>query len=305
MDAKKVAAVPRRIKQSAGDWAFDVFNYILMAVLILIMVYPLWYVLIASFSDPLAIKLHSGLLFWVKGSPSVMAYELVFKNPMITSGYANTIFYVVAGTALNVILTTIAAYVLSRKQFMFRNPIMLLITFTMFFNGGMIPTFLLVQRVGLYNNPLAMILPTAISAYNLIIMRTNLLAMPVSLEESARLDGARDVTIIFRIVIPLSMPIISVMILFYGVEHWNAWFNAMIYLRDRKWYPLQLVLREILIGTTQESLLSDVIDDTVRPGLEQLVRYATVIIATVPVLCIYPVLQKYFVKGVMVGAIKE
>lgn len=303
MDIKKVAK--RKIKQSAGDWAFDIFNYVFMAILMFVMVYPLWHVLIASFSDPLAIKLHSGLLFWIKGKPTGIAYQQVFKNPMITSGYANTIFYVVVGTTLNIFLTSIAAYVLSRKQFMFRNQIMLLITFTMFFNGGMIPTFLLVQRLGLYNNPLAMILPTAISAYNLIIMRTNLMAMPVSLEESARLDGARDFTIIFRIVIPLSMPVISVMILFYGVQHWNAWFNAMIYLQDRKWYPLQLVLREILIGATQESLLSDVIDDTVRPGLEQLVRYATVIVATVPVLFIYPVLQKYFVKGVMVGAIKE
>lgn len=294
-----------RIKRRPSEVAFDVFNVILMAVLMLIMIYPLWYVLIASISDPLLMMQHRGLLFWIQGDASLRAYQEVLRNPFLINGYRNTIFYVVAGTTINVVLTSVAAYVLSRRQFMLRRPISLMITFTMFFSGGMIPTFLTIQRLGMYNTSWAILLPTAISVYNLIVMRTNIEALPPSLEESARLDGANDITILFRIVLPLSMPIVAVMILFYGVARWNSWFDAMIYLRDRDRFPLQLILREVLIGATQTQLLSDVADDSVRPGLEQLVKYATVMIATLPVLCIYPFLQKYFVKGMMVGAVKE
>lgn len=294
-----------KIKRRPMDVAFDIFNVTLMAILMVMMIYPLWYVLIASISDPLLMMQHRGLLFWIQGEASLRAYQEVLRNPFLIDGYRNTIFYVVAGTSINVILTAVAAYVLSRKQFMLRRPISLMITFTMFFSGGMIPTFLTIQSLKMYDTAWAILFPTAISVYNLIVMRTNIEALPASLEESARLDGANDITILFRIVLPLSMPIVAVMILFYGVARWNSWFDAMIYLRDRKRYPLQLVLREVLIGATQTQLLSDVTDDSVRPGLEQLVKYATVMIATLPVLCIYPFLQKYFVKGMMVGAVKE
>lgn len=305
MENNEVKHTKNKIKRRPGDVVFDVFNVAFMAFLMVIMIYPLWHVFVASFSDPTLILTHTGLLGWFKGDIQFTAYEQVFKNPFIVSSYRNTLFYVLVGTMLNLVLTSAAAYVLSRKQFMLRNVITIFITFTMFFSGGMIPTFLLIRDIGLYDTPLAMILPGAVSVYNLVVMRTNLAAMPVSLEESARLDGARDLRILFQIVLPLSMPVVSVMILFYGVARWNAWFEAMIYLRDRELYPLQLVLREVLIGATQEQLLSDVTDDSVRPGLEQLVKYATVIVATVPVLCIYPLLQKYFVQGAMVGAIKE
>lgn len=294
-----------KIKQRPGDIVFDVFNVCFMAFLMIIMIYPLWYVLIASISDPLLIMQHRGLLFWIKGNVSLRAYEEVFKNPFLLSGYRNTLFYVLVGTTVNVVMTALAAYVLSRKQFMLRRPISLMITFTMFFSGGMIPTFLCIKNLGLYDTPWAIIFPSAISVYNFVVMRTNIEALPVSLEESARLDGAGDIKILFRIVLPLSMPIVAVMILFYGVARWNSWFDAMIYLQNRDKYPLQLVLREVLIGATQQQLMSDVTDDSVRPGLEQLIKYATVIVATLPILCVYPFLQKYFVQGMMVGAVKE
>jgi putative aldouronate transport system permease protein len=294
----------RAIRESAGGRAFNAFNIIFMTVVMVVTLYPLMYVLFASVSDPIEILRHNGLLWRPKGF-QLQAYAHVFKNPLLLSGYRNTIFYVVAGTALNLALTTIGAYVLSRKQFLPRNAIMLMITFTMFFSGGLIPSFILVKGLGMYDNMLALIIPKAISAYNLIVMRASLASMPVSLEESARIDGARDLTIIAKIVVPLSMPIISVMLLFYSVEHWNAWFDAMIYIRERKLYPLQLILREILIGATQTNLISSVSDDSIRTGLEELVKYATVIVSTLPVLAVYPMLQKHFVQGVMVGAIKQ
>ncbi|GHU70447.1 sugar ABC transporter permease [Clostridia bacterium] len=302
--ATEIKASRRKIRESTGERVFNLLNIAVMAVVMVITLYPMLYVLFASVSDPIEILRHNGLLWFPKGF-QIQAYVHVFKNPLLLSGYRNTIVYVVIGTALNLTLTTVGAYVLSRKQFIPRNFVMMMITFTMFFSGGLIPSFILVKGLGMYDNMLALIIPKAISAYNLIVMRTSLASMPVSLEESARIDGARDLTIIAKIVIPLSMPIISVMLLFYSVEHWNAWFDAMIFIRNRRLYPLQLILREILIGATQTNLLSSVSDDSIRTGLEELVKYATVIVSTLPVLVVYPLLQKHFVQGVMVGAVKQ
>lgn len=198
----------------------------------------------------------------------------------------------------------LGAYGLSRQNVMWKNPIMFFIVFTMFFSGGLIPSYLLVTGLGMLDSLWALIIPGAVSAFNLIIMRTAFQGIPVSLEESAKLDGANDFTVLVRIILPLSLPVIAVMILFYGVGHWNSWFGALIYLRDRDLYPLQLVLREILITNSTDSMLTAAGPADKMP-IGETIKYATIIVATVPILLLYPFLQKYFVKGVMIGAIKE
>jgi putative aldouronate transport system permease protein len=292
-----------RIKNKIGERIFNVFNILLMIVLMILCLYPFLYVVFASISDPTAVVQHRGLLLWPIGfNPG--AYGMVFDNPMILIGYANTLFYVVVGTTINIILTSLGAYGLSRGNVMLKNPIMFLITFTMFFSGGLIPIYLLVMGVGMLNTRWALVIPNAINAYNLIIMRTSFGSVPVSLEESAKIDGANDFTVLFRIILPLSMPVVAVMILFYGVGHWNAWFNAMIYLRKRELYPLQLILREILIANSTDSMMTSVSTMDKEP-IGETIKYATIVVATLPILFIYPFLQKYFVQGVMIGAIKE
>lgn len=290
------------IKPSLGERVFDVFNVTLLTLLSVATVYPFLYVLFASLSDPNIVVQTRGLLWYPKGFTTA-AYELVFKNPSIISGYLNTFFYVIVGTTLNIFMTSLGAYALSRQNVMWKNPIMFMIVFTMFFSGGLIPSYLLVGNLGLLDTRWAIIIPSAMSAYNLIIMRTSFQGVPVSLEESAKLDGANDFTVLFRIVLPLSMPVVAVMILFYGVGHWNSWFSALIYLRDRELYPLQLILREILISNSTDSMLTGAAGGDRMP-IGETIKYATIIIATIPILLLYPFLQKYFVKGVMIGAIK-
>ena len=292
-----------RYRKSFGDVAFTTANSILMLLLIALTLYPLLYVLFASLSDPTRIVSYRGVL-WAPQGFTLAAYEMVVANPMIAIGYRNTLFYVVVGTALNLALTILGAYGLSRKNLLWKTPIMFLIVFTMFFSGGLVPIYLLVaQTLRLDNSAWALIIPGAISTYNLIVMRTSFQAIPEALEEAARIDGANDFTLLTRIVLPLSMPVIAVMILFYAVGHWNSWFPAMIYLRDRALFPLQLVLREILIFSSTDNMMTSVTGD--RMPIGETIKYATIVVATVPILCIYPFLQRYFVKGVMIGAIKE
>jgi putative aldouronate transport system permease protein len=292
-----------RYRKSFGDVAFTTANSILMLLLIALTLYPLLYVLFASLSDPTRIVSYRGVL-WAPQGFTLAAYEMVVANPMIAIGYRNTLFYVVGGTALNLALTILGAYGLSRKNLLWKTPIMFLIVFTMFFSGGLVPIYLLVaQTLRLDNSAWALIIPGAISTYNLIVMRTSFQAIPEALEEAARIDGANDFTLLTRIVLPLSMPVIAVMILFYAVGHWNSWFPAMIYLRDRALFPLQLVLREILIFSSTDNMMTSVTGD--RMPIGETIKYATIVVATVPILCIYPFLQRYFVKGVMIGAIKE
>jgi putative aldouronate transport system permease protein len=290
------------IRMTSGEKTFAVFNTLLMAVLMIAMVYPLLYVLFASVSKASELVSHQGALIRPLGI-NFAAYTAVFRNPSISTGYRNTLIYTSAGTLINLVLTTLGAYMVSRTGSMWRRPILIMIVFTMFFSGGLIPSFLLVQRLGLFNTMFALLLPEAISAWNLIIMKTFLESIPSSLEESGRIDGAHDFTILTRIILPVCTPVIAVMILFYSVMHWNSWFSAMIYLRKRDLFPLQLILREILIAndTTAMGGVSN-IGDQEQIGLT--IRYATVIVATVPVLLIYPFLQKYFAKGVMIGSIK-
>ena len=292
-------------KISKSRIIFQVFNYSILFVMMFICVYPLIYVLFASFSDPQRLITHSGFLFAPLGF-TLKGYELVFKTNDIYIGYGNTIFYVIVGTTVSVLLTLIGGYCLSRRNLLWKNAVMMMITFTMFFGGGLIPTFLLVENLGMVDTRWAMIIPSAISTYNLIIMRTAVSAIPYSLEEAARIDGAGNFTILFRIIAPLAVPTIAVMILFYAFAKWNSWFEPMIYLRSRNLFPLQTFLRELLITNdlrqvSDETMLRDV---TTTDLNKELVQYSTVIVATLPMLVIYPFLQKYFAKGVMIGAVK-
>ena len=288
------------IKRSTGEEVFNIFNVMFMILLMCITLYPLWHVVMASISDGGAMMSHRGALFKPLGF-SVAAYKIVLRNPMISRGYINTIFIVVVGVIINLVMTSLGAYFLSRKDVMFKRAIMFGIVFTMYFSGGLIPFYFTVRGLGLDNKIWALIVPGMISTFNMIIMRTAFMAIPDSLEESAKLDGASHLTILTRIILPLSGPTIAVMILYYGVGHWNAWFNAMIFLRNRDLFPLQLILREILIQNTNADVLQGLID---QESVSETIKYAVIVVATAPILCIYPFLQKYFVKGIMIGALK-
>nr|WP_052339708.1 carbohydrate ABC transporter permease [Gorillibacterium massiliense] len=274
-----------------------------MLILMAVTLYPFLYVLFASLSNPANLIQHRGLLMFPTGF-SLESYKLVFRNPMISTGYMNTLIYVVLGTTLNLILTSFAAYALSRKGVRLVGPVMFAIVFTMFFTGGMIPTYLNMKNLGLLDSRWAMILPSAISTWNLLVMRTSFAEIPTALEESARIDGANDFRILFQIFIPVSLPIMAVMTLFYGVGHWNSYMDALIYLHHKNLYPLQLVLQEILITNSTDSMMSTV-SDLDKGLIQETIKYATIIVATVPILFLYPFLQRYFVKGVMLGSIKE
>lgn len=287
--------------KAMGDRIFIIAVYLLMGLMALACLYPMWHVVMASFSDPIELMRHTGVI-WKPLGLSLEGYRVVIQNPNIPVSYLNTIFYVLLGTSINMLLTTLGAYALSRKGFMFKKTLTLLIVFTMYFNAGLVPNFLLVKGLGLYNTVWALVLPGAVSTWNLIVMKTSFQAVPVSLEESARLDGANDFTILFRIFLPLSKATVAVMILFYAVAHWSSWFNAMIYLRDRSKFPLQLIMREILIAN---STSGNTLMDTDAMFLQDVVKYATIVVSTVPILFIYPFAQKYFMAGVMMGSVKE
>jgi putative aldouronate transport system permease protein len=289
-----------QIKQTKGEKVFNIFNMTIMVILMFLTLYPLWHVAVGSFSDGDLMMAHRGALFKPVGF-SLEAYKVTFSNKMILKGYMNTLFVVTVGTTFNIIMTALGAYFLSRKDVMLKKFIMFAIVLTMYFSGGLIPFYFTVRQLHLDNTIWALIIPGLISTYNMIIMRTAFMAIPDSLEESAKLDGASHFTILTRLILPLSGPTIAVMVLYYGVGHWNAWFNAMIFLRKRDLYPLQLILREILIQNTNADAVSTGVD---RASISQTIKYAVIMVSTLPVLCAYPFLQKYFVKGVMVGALK-
>lgn len=292
-----------KIKESKPQQIFNVFNIFVMLVLTVIMFYPFWYVICASFSKSDQLVSHVGLLL-VPDGLSLDAYRGVFRHPMVIRGYMNTLLIVGSGTFVNIFMTSIAAYCLSQKNVFWSPIVMRLITVSMFITGGLIPTYLLITRtLHLGNTLFALILPTAINSYNLIIMRTSFSQIPESLIESARLDGATHFQVMLKIVLPLSKSILAVMVLYYAVAHWNSWFPASIYIKDRTKFPLQLFLREILIqndtyAMSQDSMATD------QYSIGETIKYATIIVATVPILCVYPFLQRYFTKGVMIGAVK-
>ncbi len=293
-----------KIKRSPGEQVFNVINILLILLMIVVMLYPMWHVLCASFSNPRALASHSGILLIPEGF-SATAYKLMMKNPMILRGYLNTVLILVLGLALNMVMTCLAAYVLSRRNLMLKKPLTIIIIFTMYFSGGLIPTYLNIMGLGLEDSLLAIILPGAISTYNMIVMRTGFASVPESLEEAAKIDGASAFKILWLIILPLSKATVAVVCLYYAVSHWNSWFNAMLYLQDRNKFPLQLVLREILIQNDTSSMVT-AMDVSAEDSsfLSETVKYAVIIVSVVPILCIYPFIQKYFTKGVMVGAVK-
>lgn len=292
-----------KIKKSVGERVFTVLNCIFMLVFIFITVYPIWYVLVASFSDSNALIGNMSLLFKPVNF-TLDAYKMMIKNPMILVGYKNTLIILVIAVTLNMFLTALGAYFMSRKNVMFKKPITLLIIFTMYFSGGLIPVYLNVKSLGLLDTYASLILPVAINTFNLIIMRTAFASIPESLEESARLDGAGHFRLLFQIILPLSKATAAVILLYYAVEHWNSWFNAMIYLNDRNKFPLQLVLQEILIQNDTSSM-TQMVSAGDSSSVGETVKYAVIIVSSLPIFCIYPFIQKYFEKGVMIGAVKE
>lgn len=289
--------------QSASDKIFDVVNYFILTLIALLVLYPLYFVVIASFSDPVAINAGK-ITFWPIGF-NTKGYQKIFEDQKIWRSYYNTIFYTVTGTTLNIILTMLLAYPLSRQNFFLRRPLTAFIMFTMYFQGGMIPTYLWINDLHLYNTPWVMILLPAINVFNVIIATTNIKSnIPDELYEAASIDGCSQFRFFIKMVVPLSKAIIVVLILYYGVAHWNEFMNGLIYLRDEGLYTLQLTLRSILLRN-QVSALGD--EDSVmeQQKAAELLKYGIIIVSTLPVLVIYPFLQKHFEQGVMIGSLKE
>ena len=279
----------------------DIPIIIATILIIIFTLYPVIYVVSMSFSEPSHVLARDVYLL-PKGF-SLKAYRMILDNATVLRSFANTLWYTVVGAAASVTLTATTAFVLSRKRFFLRRQLSLLMTLTMFISGGLVPLYILVQKMHLYNTRWAIVLPYIISAYNLIIMRTSFESIPDTLIEAAKLDGAGDFTILFRVALPISNAVVAVMVLFYAVEQWNSWFPAFIYLKNRELWPLQLVLREIIIENNVSDMLTGV-DAAEMLAVSESIKYATIVVATLPILCIYPFLQKYFVKGVMIGAVK-
>lgn len=291
------------IRETRGDRVFAVTNLVLLTILCLIVLYPLIFVVSASFSNTASLAAGEVVLWPVK--PNLNSYKAVFRDNKIWIGYRNTTFYTALGLLISMTLTFITAYPLSRRDCKGRTVIMLLYTFTMFFSGGMIPTYLVVKNLHMINTVWALTIPSAISVTNMIITRTYFMnSVPYELQESAMIDGCSNVGLFLRIVMPLSKPIVAVMSVYYGVSMWNAYFSALIYLTDTAKWPLQLVLRDILLSNQ----IAEVTDSTLYTPEQILLyegmKYALVVVASLPVMCLYPFVQRYFVKGVMIGAIK-
>jgi len=289
-------------KYRIGDYVFDGINTLFMIALMFVTVYPMYYVLVASVTNNNNLLATPGFLWYPKGF-TLGSFKLAFTHPLIISGFKNILFIMFWGLLLNISLTLFTGFFLASKNVYFKKPILFIILFTMFFNVGMIPNFLNIRSLGLYNNLWALILPGAVSVYNSIICRTGISAVPESILESAKIDGANDLTILFRIITPLIKPTLVVLILYYGIGHWNSWFNASIYIRDLKKLPIQNILRSILIANSDILNAAATEKDQINQFAES-IKYAAIVITTVPILFIYPFLQRYFVKGVMIGAVK-
>lgn len=292
------------LKRTRGEKIFAVFNTFGLLLLSVIFVLPIWHVLMGSISDPLKISAHSGLILAPIGEMTLGGYRLVFNNASIVRAYGYTIMYVALSTGIGLILNILAAYVMSRKNLYWGRLFSIIVLFTMMFNGGLVPTFIQIRNLKMLNTIWAVILPSALSAYNIIIMRTSFSGIPEEMLEAARIDGAGHARILLQIVLPVSKAIIMVIVLFYGVLHWNEWFNAAIYLpQARPKYPLQLVLREIVLLSSENSIVADADGQDVmiyRP----LIKYATIMVSVIPMMALYPFVQRYFVSGVMIGSVK-
>jgi putative aldouronate transport system permease protein len=296
--------VKHRAIEGTGDTIFDALNYCILIIGVMLVIYPLYFIVIASISDPNSI--YQGKVWLLPHNVSLEGYRRIFSDKNIWTGYKNSIVYTTVGTFTNLLFTLPAAYALSRKDLDGRKTIMLMITFTMFFSGGLIPTYILVIKLGMRNTMWALIVPGAVSAWNLIVSRTFFqTTIPEELIDAAKIDGCSDIVFFTRIVLPLSHALIAIMVLFYGVGHWNGFFSALIYLSKEKLYPLQLILRSILIqNEVSQEMVTDISAVATQQKIADLIKYGIIIVASVPVMILYPFLQKYFVKGVMIGAIK-
>ena len=294
----------KQVGRKPSSYITDAIIVIIMLALMFITVYPLLYTVFASFSDAKQLLKLEGPMWWPLEPFTLRGYELTFQNAKLVPSIFNTLFYVIVGTLGGLVITGMAAFVLSRKNFMLKNIIMKLIMFTMFFSGGIIPLFFVVRQIGIYDTRWAFLLPWIMSAYNMIIMRTFFLGIPESLEESATLDGATDLQIFFKIYVPLSTAVIAVIAMYYGVAWWNSWYQSLVFQPSNSLWPLQMILREVLITNTK-SATTDVTSMAEESYTRELVKYCTVVVSTVPILIIYPFLQRYFVKGVMLGSLKE
>ncbi|WP_407271571.1 carbohydrate ABC transporter permease [Radiobacillus sp. PE A8.2] len=295
------------IKESRSDKIFSRCNKLLVWFFIIVISYPLVYILSASISDPQYVN--SGQMWLYPRGITFEGFQRVFQSSEIWIGYRNTIFYTVFGTLINLAVTLPCAYALARQELIGKKVIMALLVFTMFFEGGLIPTYLLIRDLGMVNTIWAMVLPNAAAMWNIIVTMTFFrVTIPRGLEEAAEIDGASQIRTFFQIVLPLSAPIIAVMALFYGVSHWNQYFNALIYLQDRELFPLQLFLREILV---QQKLTTELLQNSgaaeaisEHAKIADIIKYAVMIVSAAPLLIVYPFLQRFFLKGVMIGSIK-
>lgn len=293
-----------KIRQTGSDRLFGIISNFLLAAILVVTAYPLYFMLIASVSDYNAVNSGQVLLFPV--GITADCYKTLLADKKIWSGYLNTILYTVAGTALNVIVTLMAGYALSRKELPGRNALMFFFMFTMFFNGGLIPLFIQINKMRLYNNPLVLILLGTVSVYNLIITRTYFAGnVPLELVEAAQIDGCGTAKTFFQIVLPISKAIIAVLVVYYAIFHWNGYFDALIYISDYKYQPLQIILRDILINSKMLDATMDIESLIERQKYAELVKYGVIVVSSLPMMIVYPFAQKYFEKGVMIGAIKE
>lgn len=296
------------IKKTKGDHIFDITNYIILGLFMLACAYPIWYVLIASISNPYLVN-GGQIIFWPKGI-TWDGYKAVFQQPDVLIGYRNTIFYTTFGTLFSLFVTLMAAYALSRKDFVGRKAITIFCTFTMFFSGGMIPGYLVVQKLGLINTPLCLIILGAVGAYNMFLCKSYFESnIAGEIQDAAEIDGCSNLKLFTKIVLPLSKPIIAVMVLFIAVGHWNSYFTALLYITNPNLKPLQLVLYNLLVAS--QSMIQmvntgsiDANDAQKMYNMQQLIRYSLIITSSLPVMCLYPLVQKYFVKGIMLGSVK-
>lgn len=302
---EKLAAKKRRIELPREDKVMYAIVYTLLIVLTIIILYPCIFVVSSSFSSGTAVSSGRVLLWPVE--PSVVGYDIVFHYKTVWTGFANTLLYTVVGTAWQLFMTTLAAYPLSRSNYQGRNFVMTLFMITMFFGGGMIPHYILNSRLGLVNKRAMMIIPGAISTHNMIIMRTFFKnSIPGELQEAAMLDGCSDIKYLIKVILPLSKAVFSVLLLYYAVGHWNSYYSAMIYLRDQSKFPLQLVLRVLLI-TTSSTDMTQISSSSAQEAMKsagEAMRYSLIVVSTAPIMMLYPWIQKYFEKGVMIGSVK-
>ena len=291
------------LDEGTGYRVFSVFNTCLLVLILFLTAYPVYFVLIASISDPTKMVANYGLM-WLPHFPlSLTSYRMVFRHSLLLSGFGNTLFIVIVGIAFNMVLTVLGAYLLSLKNSLLKKPIAYLILFTMYFSGGIVPGYLNIKSLHLMNTLWALILPGAISTYNMLIMRSAIGALPDALMEAAMLDGASHFQRILNVVVPLTGATSAVLMLYYAVGHWNAWFNASLYIQSPSRFPLQLVLRQVLI-LGEDSEMASGMDAGSEIAAATVIKYALIVISTVPIMLLYPFLQRFFVKGVMIGSVK-